>query len=199
MWDLNRPGKIAHRHRFESYHPLSSLNDVHDKGEAVNDLTLYTVTTPGLIVLAFILWIIITSIAHDKSNDAKPTFRRHAASGDRPSGWYTTEAAPISYDEGDIITGLAVPGKKRRADDTDWDDNDHPIDAPSTGRRALANPNRTIVKSDWQPVIGDARIVLMATPTSEYMIVRRPLRLNFPPPENFVPFNPFAGNVALNA
>jgi len=42
------------------------------------------------------------------------------------------------------------------------------------GRRRSDHPARDIVHSDWTPIIGNARIALLETNTSEYMIVKRP-------------------------
>jgi hypothetical protein len=42
------------------------------------------------------------------------------------------------------------------------------------GRRRVDHPARTPVHRGWVPVIGNARIALLETNTSEYMIVKRP-------------------------
>lgn len=57
-----------------------------------------------------------------------------------------------------------------------WRERDHPLDAPSLGRRSVHNPARTIVPSDWRPPIGTDRISLIDSVTVEVTEFRRLLR-----------------------
>jgi len=56
-----------------------------------------------------------------------------------------------------------------------WPDQEvTPLDTVGyVGRRRSDHPARSMVPSGWMPVIGGARIALLETNTSEYMIVRR--------------------------
>lgn len=60
--------------------------------------------------------------------------------------------------------------------DVEWRDSQHPIDAPSTGKRSVHNPARMIVPSDWMPPIGSERIRMLETTTVEVTEFRRLLR-----------------------
>jgi hypothetical protein len=88
--------------------------------------------------------------------------RRHTPSG----GYWPAATVALMSDD--------VPPSHWAISNEPWREHDHTQDAPSTGRRSVDNPARTIVPRDWRPPIGSLRIALMETPTSQYMIVSRP-------------------------
>jgi hypothetical protein len=85
--------------------------------------------------------------------------RRHSRGG----GFYAT----------DLTVLLPRLPTSHWAVDVEWRDSQHPIDAPSTGKRSVHNPARTIVPADWMPPIGVERIRMLETTTVEVTEFRR--------------------------
>lgn len=131
------------------------------------DVFAYIVALPASLAGA----LIITSIGWwvtRKWTDTRQ-IRRHRSA----NTYWTSEYDPTVLEATEISGGSS----RRRRADPHWDDSDHneALDAPSTGRRSVANPHRTRVPADWRPVIGAQRIALMTatlfTDTAAYHAV----------------------------
>lgn len=87
-------------------------------------------------------------------NDVVRYIRRHSRRG----GTYDQDATTV------IMPG--VPKSHWAISNDTWHDHEHPIDAPTTGRRAADNMARVIVPRDWMPVIGARRIANLVGSTT---------------------------------
>jgi hypothetical protein len=129
------------------------------------------VAAPIAALLTGIMLILIALWTRRDTGDAKVTqvqpllrhVRRHTPRG----GLWPTDATVLLP---------RFPKSHWALTNDQWHDRDHPLDAPSTGRRSIHNPARTVVPSDWRPPIGDDRIRLIDTVTVEVTEFRRLLR-----------------------
>jgi hypothetical protein len=127
------------------------------------------------VALACGLLILIASQLRNDTSDNQATTRglstseilHHVRRHSRRGGAYPQDVG----EETVVLPGL--PTSHWAISNTPWHDSEHPVDAPSRGRRHAENLVRTIVPRDWRPPIGDIRIALIETPTSQYAVIHR--------------------------
>ena len=101
--------------------------------------------------------------------------RRHDGSN---TVWPTAPYNAADMDDTIVIGKIVVSEPARHAMHHDVNEHDLTIEPyNSTGRHSIENHARTIVPADWMPPLGTTRIALIETPTSEYLIARKPKSL----------------------
>jgi len=133
----------------------------------VNDIFTYLVAGPSMIgVLACLSFIIATVVRDRRSTDLElpvatvaqlmHVIRRHGDSADTVVGYYD-----LTWDD---VYALQPP--QREPFKLIVVDDRKPYTGP-LGKHAHDNPTRMIVQRDWRPVIGNSRIALLTTNTTE--------------------------------
>lgn len=133
----------------------------------MSDAVAFVVAIPTSILVALIL-VGIGLLVTAKPNPQ--LVRRHSG----PDTYWSIQPEQISHAEG-VLTAEYKP--RRYADDDDIVvlDTDDMEGWETTGRRGLDSPVRhQPVPDHWMPPIGDMRILLLQTPTAEYLWARKP-------------------------
>lgn len=143
-------------------------------------VTTYLIAAPAAIAVVFLTWFIVAEIRrpHPVERDVElatttglmRAIRRH-------DGTDATHSVDVDAQTTIVLSDIArIDSSHWALSNEPWQDSAHPLEAPALGRRHADNPYRVIVPADWRPPIGETRIAILDTPTSEYkaIITRRP-------------------------
>lgn len=146
-----------------------------------NDAVAWMIVAVAAISFVMLTWFVIAGfsmnhkIARETELNTTTSLMRAIR---RHDGSNTEHSIVIDAETTFVLENIARVDSSHWAisGDNEWHDSQHPVDAPATGRHHNDNPYRVIVPRDWKPAIGQTRIALLSTLTSEYQLIatRRP-------------------------